>query len=99
VTLSRASDVQVGVEYRVDPFSWSATQGVDFAAESGTVVFAPGQTQAAIPVTVFGDTTYEAGEYFQIQLTGATNAVVVLDGAEPGRGSYTYFGIPNDDVL
>ena len=96
VVLSRASDVQVTVNYSLS--NWSATAGVDYLGGSGQVLFAPGETRALIPVTIIGDTTYENSEYIEVNLTGATNAIVVLSNAEPGLSNYGYITIRNDDV-
>jgi VCBS repeat-containing protein len=99
VELSRASDQQVTVTYSVsqEGSSSSATPAEDFLAQTGSLVFAPGQTQASIPVTIYGDTAYEGDEYVRIDLTGATNAILVTSGAEPGRSKYGYVTIQNDD--
>ncbi|MBI3226493.1 MAG: hypothetical protein HYZ39_15695, partial [Mycolicibacterium cosmeticum] len=66
--------------------------GVDFVAETGTLVFAPGQTTASLPLKIYGDTTYEDDEYLHVVLTGATNAILSLDGI-----TSQYLTIKNDD--
>ncbi len=100
VELSRPSDQQVTVTYSITQEDGSnpATAGQDFLAQTGSLVFAPGQTQASIPVTIYGDTLYEGDEYVRIDLTGATNAMLVTSGAEPDRSKYWYVTIQNDDV-
>ena len=74
----------------------SATPGDDFVVESGAVVFSPGQTEATIPVTVFGDTEYEANERIRIAITGAIGAVVV-PATQDGLTPSTFPEIVNDD--
>ena len=95
VTLSGPSSETVTVDYTVD--SSLSTAGVDFAAATGTLVFSPGQTEASIPVTIYGDTDYEGEEAVTITLTGATNAVVDPDLLGPTR-YYKYIYIRNDDA-
>ena len=96
--LSGASGSEVTVSYEIQAVNLSnpATPGVDFVVESGTVVFSPGQTEASIPVTVFGDTEYEAYERIRIDITGATGAVVV-PATQDGLTPSTFPQIVNDD--
>jgi ELWxxDGT repeat protein len=54
--------------------SGTATSGTDFVDTSGAVTFAPWQTEAAITVSILGDTTVEPDETFAINLSGATDA-------------------------
>lgn len=75
VGLSSPSYDPITVYYKVGKPVWgSATPGEDFLAEAGSIEFAPGQTRATLPVTIYGDTTYEAKEYLFITLTGANGA-------------------------
>ncbi|MCV7185698.1 hypothetical protein H7J56_27520 [Mycolicibacterium murale] len=86
------------MHYTISPFALDgATDGEDFIAESGSVTFAPGQTQATIPLTIIGDTEYEGQEILRIALTGADGAQVVLDQAENFRSSWALIYINNDD--
>src|SRR5262249_32012296 len=57
VTLSLASASPVTVYYFT--YDGTATYGSDYAYTSGSLTFAPGQTTAVVPVTVYGDTVYE----------------------------------------
>jgi len=61
----------------------------DYAAASGTLTFAPGETTKFIVVQVIGDRKKEANETFYINLSGAVNASI-FDGV--GLGT-----ILNDD--
>ena len=63
---------------------------VDYAAASGTLTFAPGQTAKTVPVTVYGDTTDEPNDWIAVLFSDATNATV---GGYFGIG----FGIILDD--
>ena len=79
VELSRPSDQQVTVDYMVGS-PYVNSDGADYLYATGTLVFAPGQTQASIPITIYGDTTYERDDIVGVGLGGATNAVVAKDG-------------------
>jgi hypothetical protein len=68
----------------------TATAGVDYVGTSGTLTFAQGQASQTISVTINGDTTFEADETFFLNLTNASNGVVIADGQ--GLGTLT-----NDD--
>jgi len=48
----------------------------DYVAASGTVTFAAGQTRAAVPVTINGDTAVEPDEYVAVSFHDPTNATV-----------------------
>ena len=100
VTLSAAYDVPVTVDYETsdltpDEIYWygltSATAGVDYAAKSGTVTFAAGQTSATITVLVNGDRVGESDETFAVYLTGTTAGLI--------SNSEAYATIVNDDPL
>jgi hypothetical protein len=87
------------VNYRVGTNIGSATPGQDYLATSGSVVIPAGQTQAIVPVTVYGDTTYEGQESLYVELTSVTNAQIVQDQAEGFRNSWRVIYINNDDAL
>jgi hypothetical protein len=55
----------------------SASAGSDYVAQTGTVVFAPGQTRATIAVPVLGDNVDEGTERFQVRLALPQPALVV----------------------
>jgi hypothetical protein len=74
VTLSAASASAVTVDYATADVS--ATAGSDYVAASGTLTFAAGETSKTIPVTVNGDTAAEPGESFNVNLFGASGAVI-----------------------
>ena len=82
----------VGHEVRVD---WSTADGSavnpgDYAASSGTAVFAPGETSRAVSVSVVGDATPEPDESFTVRLSNPQGAAL----SDPvGTGT-----IVNDDI-
>ena len=87
VALSSASAQTVTVTYATQ--DGTATAPADYSARTGTLTFAPGQTERAILVHVKGDTAVEPNETFSVALTGATNAAL---GTATATGT-----IQNDD--
>jgi hypothetical protein len=88
LTLSAASSNTVTVQYATA--DGTATAASDYVATSGSVTFAPGETQKTISVTVNGDTTYETDETFLVNLTNPSNATLSVS---QGQGT-----IQNDDL-
>jgi hypothetical protein len=74
VRLSRPSVAPVSVTFGTSAASASTT--ADFTALSGTVVFQPGQVAKTVSVVVKSDTLDEPDETFELQLTGASAAIV-----------------------
>ena len=72
VTLSPASDLPVSVSYVTA--AGTATEGADYGQTSGTLSFAPGETEQTIRAAVHGDETPEADETFTITLRDPVNA-------------------------
>jgi hypothetical protein len=68
----------------------SAHSPDDYASQSGTLTFAPGETTKLITVQVVGDETVESDETFLVSLSNAINADL-----EHGQATGT---IKNDDV-
>ena len=91
VQLSEASTQTITVNYTVGSGLDSATAGEDFQSTHGTLTFTPGQTQATIPVAIYGDTTYENDERVYVFLNSATNAII-------GATTFTSVTIQNDDT-
>ncbi len=100
VTLSQPATTTVSVAYTVTGITATGAKkhstGVDFQDKSGTVTFTPnaktGKTpvEKTISVTVYGDTTVEADETFNVTLSNPTGGY--LSGHNPGTGT-----IVNDD--
>jgi subtilisin-like proprotein convertase family protein len=61
----------------------TATEEVDYAGQNGTLQFEEGASVGTIAVDVYGDTNIEPSETFAVQLSNATNAVIV-DGLANG---------------
>jgi Ca2+-binding RTX toxin-like protein len=58
----------------------SAVAGSDYAATSGTLSFAPGQTVKTIIVPITDDTALEGAERLSVNLSAPTGGATVLDG-------------------
>lgn len=74
VTLSAKSTQTVSVSYATT--DGTAKQPADYAAASGTLTFAPGETTKEIGVAVVGDGAVEPSESFTITLSNALNATI-----------------------
>ena len=75
VSLSVAYDVAVTVHYQTA--NGSATAGSDYAAASGDVTIAAGQTTKTFTVAVIGDRSAEPTENFVVNLSAATHGLIV----------------------
>jgi hypothetical protein len=72
VTLSTASTQTITVSYSTA--NATATAGRDYEAQTGTLVFSPGETSKTITILVSGDTLFEPDGTFLVSLTAAGNA-------------------------
>ncbi|MBN7795690.1 retention module-containing protein [Parahaliea mediterranea] len=90
LSLSAASDQPVTVQFASADGS-ATVSGGDYDPDSGTVTFAPGQTEVTILFGTNTDTFEEGVEQFLVNLSNATNAtiaddqgiVTIVDGTEP----------------
>ncbi|MCA9169466.1 MAG: S8 family serine peptidase, partial [Planctomycetales bacterium] len=89
ITLSSPNPATVTVNYVTQ--SGSATSSSDFVAASGTVTFAPGETEHVINVTVLADTEIEGDETVVLNLQNPVNALLDRNTAEGN--------ILNDDTI
>ena len=74
VTLSGARDYPVSVQYATQ--NGTAVAPADYAAASGTLTFAPGETSKVVSVPVVGDALDEADETFSLVLSEPVNGTV-----------------------
>jgi len=74
ITLSAVQKVPVSVRWTTA--NGTATAGRDYKAESGQVVFAPGQTSRTIAVRVIGDRVFEPDETFTVRLMDPKKAML-----------------------
>ena len=77
LTLSAASAQPVTVT--VATANGTALAGKDYVAQSGTVTFAPGQTQATFSVTVLADPLAAADLVFYVDLSNPINGVLATN--------------------
>jgi hypothetical protein len=76
VTLSAAYDVPVTVDFATADGT-ARTGNSDYVGTTGTLTFAPGQTTKTVTVIVKGDKKKESNETFFVNLSGATNALML----------------------
>ena len=74
VTLNRAETERLTVDYATS--DGSAHAGVDYTAASGTLAFAPGETEKTVEVTVLDDSLDEGEETLTLRLSEASGAVI-----------------------
>jgi hypothetical protein len=74
VSLSAPSGQPVSVDYALS--SGTAEANLDFAARSGTLNFAPGETSRTVSVPVVGDALDEADETLSLVLADPSNATL-----------------------
>jgi hypothetical protein len=74
VSLSNPSAQTVTVSYATA--NGTASSSSDYTATNGSLSFAAGETTRSVPVTVKGDTVYEASETLNLNLTSPTNAAI-----------------------
>lgn len=74
VTLSAISGRAISVDFATADSN--AVTPSDYAANSGTLTFAPGETAKSIGIAVIGDTLDEASENFFVNLSSATNVTI-----------------------
>ena len=76
VTLNPSSLQTVTVDYATS--DGTATSGVDYTPESGTLTFSPGDTSKSVTVTITDDDVDEEDETFNLTLSDAVNASIPL---------------------
>jgi hypothetical protein len=76
VSLSSSPTVSKPVSVAYSVVAGSATAARDYTAVSGTLTFAPGETQKTVTVPVIGDRTREANETLTLRFTNPTNATL-----------------------
>ncbi len=88
VSLSAPSGQQVTVAY-ADTETGTATSGTDYVAVTAdTLIFAAGETNKTIDVSVTGDAIDEPNETVIVQLSSPTNATIAT-GMDTGTGTIT----------
>ena len=72
VTLDSAATEPVTVDYAT--WGGTAVAGEDYEAASGTLTFAPGETEKTVRVTVIDDAVEDSGETFRLVLSNPSGA-------------------------
>src|SRR5207249_1632324 len=75
LSLSNPSSQTITVNYATANATATLADN-DYQNATGTVTFAPGQTNGTLTVLVNGDTKFEPNETFQVNLSSATNATI-----------------------
>lgn len=83
VTLAGPSSQEIRVDY--ETINLTASAPGDFVGKTGTLVFAPGQTDQTIRITVIGDTVREGDETFGIRLFNQTPTTALIDANGIGK--------------
>ena len=79
VHLTAPSASVVTVNYAA--FNGTATNTLDYAAQSGTLTFAPGETVKTVSLSVLNDTTVESREIFGLSLSSPSVNATIERGA------------------
>ncbi len=82
ITLDSPSSQPVTVSYTTNDGT-ATTGNDDYVTETGTVTFAPGETNATITINTVGDTDIEPDETFTVDLSNPFNANIA-DGSGTG---------------
>jgi Calx-beta domain len=93
VSLSEASAEQVTVDFATS--DGTATAPSDYASDTGTVTFAPGDTEETVTVQVNGDTVDEPDETFNVDLSNAQGGGATI-ADDQGVGTITDDDPPPD---
>ena len=99
VTLSEAATGDVTVDYATADYS--AAAGEDYAATSGTLAFAAGETEKTVSVALLHDGSVDDGETFTLTLSNPSGAVIG-DGEATGTVvdvpplTATFHGLPEE---
>jgi hypothetical protein len=75
-TVTKSGATQLGSTVQFATGGGTATAGVDYAANSGTLSFGPSATTKAVTVLVNGDTGFEANETFHVVLSSPTGGTI-----------------------
>jgi hypothetical protein len=85
VWLSIPSEETVTVDFST--VDYSATAGVDYLYQGGTLTFTPGETSQSIVVTVLSDFDWEWDETFDVVLSNPSSNALIQPGWGVGTGT------------
>lgn len=86
---------EVQVDY--ETLDGSAVAGDDYNGTKGTLVFAPGESEKAIPVTILDDDVFELDEHFYCTLSNVRCANTARPAVKLGEASTATITILDDD--
>lgn len=72
VSLSQASADQITVDYHTSDLT--ALAGIDYTAQAGQLIFAPGETSKTVQIDILGDTLNELDDTFNVVLSNPEGA-------------------------
>lgn len=70
--LHLAAPAEVPITFQYSTSSWSATLGIDYLSTSGSITFAPGETQKSVAVQIVGDASYEHDEVLSLSVNSGS---------------------------
>lgn len=91
ITLGQVNTERVTVDYAT--VAGTATEGDDFVASSGTVVFEPGEFSKDIAIQIITDDYLEPDEFFTVEMSNPFNGYIKIGAPEAS------VGIRNDDSM
>lgn len=92
INLSAPSATTQAVDWIVTGSGSSPTDGSDFVATSGTVIFQPGETTKSLQISLLGDLAVEPNEDFTVTLSNPSFGLIL--GTSTATGT-----IVNDDIV
>lgn len=82
-TLTQSAPVPYATSVRVDTGDETAIAGRDYQAVHQVVTFAPGATTATVGVPIYGNTAFQPGRAFEVNLSNASGASIELNYLDP----------------
>jgi ELWxxDGT repeat protein len=92
--LNNPSYEAVSVDYRIQNVT---TNNDDYTPATGTIAFAPGETEKKVSIEVIGDDRFETDEQFQVVFNNPQGDTTVSDPAGSGKQVLFNINISNDD--
>lgn len=90
VKLDAPSNLEITLDFST--LGGTAEAGQDFQDQTGSLVFAPGETEKTISIELIGDIVFEGDEFFKLRLSNLQGAVF-----SDGNASYDVMGVIEDD--
>jgi uncharacterized delta-60 repeat protein len=92
--LNNPSYEAVSVDYSIQNVT---TSNDDYTSTTGTIAFAPGETEKKVSIEVIGDDRFETDEQFQVVFNNPQGDTTVSDPAGSGKQVLFNINISNDD--